>query len=64
MGDESSYEEDFSEVVLFQSPEIELPKKETKKEENYEILSVESILSDVFEKVLNVQSILCVREHV
>lgn len=64
MGDDPSYVEDFSEIVLFPSQDVELPKREKKKEQNaYEIHSVESILSDVFEKVFNVKTILCVRTY-
>lgn len=57
MGDDPSFE-DFSEVV-FPTPDVELPKRETKKEENpFEILSLDNIIQHVFEKVLDVQSFL------
>lgn len=63
MGDDSSYEEDFSgEITMFSTQDIELPKKETKKEESaFEILSIENIVQDVFEMVYKVQSFLAVR---
>lgn len=62
MGDDSSYEEDFSSELTMFSPDIDLPKKETKKEENvFQILSMENIVQDVFEMVMKVQSFLAVR---
>lgn len=61
MGDDSSYDEDFSENT-FAINEIELPKNETKKpESSFEILSMDKIVQDVFDIVMNVQTFLAVR---
>lgn len=59
MGDELSYEEDFSEMIMFPSQEIELPKKKTKEEESpFEILSMDKIVHDVFDMISKVKSFL------
>lgn len=63
MGDDSSYEEDFSaDLTIFPTQDIDLPKKVTKTEESpFKILSMENIVQDVFEMVMKVQSFLAVR---
>lgn len=63
MGDgDSSYEEDFSEVTQMFPTHVELPKEETKKEENpFEIISMENIAQEVYDIIMKVQSVLDVR---
>lgn len=63
MEDDSSFEEDFTDTFE-NSDEVEPspPKKAVKKDDNsFEILSIEHILEEAFEKVNEVRSFLQVR---
>lgn len=62
MDDDSSFEEDFSEITFLTTTEEESTppqKKDTNKDNNsFEILSTEHILQEVFRMVLEVRSFL------